>query len=278
MNHTKFFALVLAIAAVGALATGCIPASQLQVEATPEPTPAPPAPTIYTMTAVNWPGQQSQIFTETTIGRQLFAQTNTLVDIVYVNGDSQAELAKLSAAGALPDMLWADSGLDALARDGKLIDLAGYLEQEPDGIASYYHDGELATLNDGLGGTYLLGTQRLQQTDAYTAAGYYLRYDVLEAAGFPQITTLAQFCQLVESYLAEHPANDDQSKAIGLGLAPQAWLFGEQGTGAFADVSGYLDYGVVTVEPYTVQARLTMHPIFPRSSPIDHCPLRCRHL
>lgn len=255
MNRNKFFALVVSVVAVGTLAAGCVPVDQPQVETTPEPTPAP---VVYTMAAVNWPGDQTQLFTETTIGRQLFSQTNTRMDITYLNGDTQQQLARLAASDDLPDMIWADQGQGELAKAGKLVDLSGYLQQDPEGIASYYHDGELAYLNDGLDGTYVLGTQRLEETDAYTAAGYYLRYDVLEAAGFPQITTLAQFCQLIEEFLAEHPTNDDGSTAIGLGLAPESWQFGQECTGAFADVSGYLDYGVITVEPYTMQAKMTM--------------------
>ncbi|MDD3243994.1 MAG: extracellular solute-binding protein [Eubacteriales bacterium] len=248
--------VLLCAVCIAAVLVGCAPAAGKTPEtaATPEPTPQP---TVYKLTVVNWPGEQVQTFEQTTIGRRLTAQTNVKVEITYVNGDTQEELRKIAASGNLPDMIWSDGQWQELISAGSLVDLTERLAADPEGMASYYRPGELAAVNGG-SAVYALGTQRNEVTDAYTAAGYYLRYDVLESAGFPQITTLAQYCQIIEDYLKAHPSEQDGTKNIGLGLAPGAWSFGSQGTGAYASVSGFLDYGIFAVDPSLNTVKMTM--------------------
>lgn len=254
---SRFFraaAVVLSLVLLVAFA-GCDRVSRPEVTPTPQPE-VTPQPTQYTMTLVNWPKEHRQVFAQSTVGRELANRAGVAIDMRYIDGDTQSELTKLAQSGDLGDLLWADGQHDILQKAGKLAELSGYIGGEA-GIEGYYRPGELEYINRGMDGTYVLGTQRLQEDMLQAPGGYYFRWDALEAASFPGVQTPAQLISFLTGYLDENAKTEGGLTNLGLGMAPDAWLVDGENMTPFGAMSGELYYGQVTVKPSDYNAKST---------------------
>ncbi len=157
----------------------------------------------------------------------------------------------LIAGGEYPDFIGSSGRLlDA----GALVALDDYLDNYPN-IKNFYTDEEWDEIRQADGHIYWIpqfgNIWEKDMTTTHNDEAFWIQTRVLKWAGYPQIKTMDQYFDLLESYVAENPTMENGTPNIPYTILCEDWrYFCLENAPQFLD--GYPNDGSVLVNPETL--------------------------
>jgi len=192
------------------------------------------------------------------IGQRLSEITGVRLVYEFPVGDWTEKLALVIASGDYPDIIAHEgTSMSQLVEVGALVPLRERIENTTY-LSALLGDqiGRLAfSIDDpefyGFGGTTVISEPR---PDAYWGVSFAVQFSALEYAGYPMITTLQDFEDVIANYIASNPEINGQP-ALGLSLvAADGWRWKISVTNPSFLASGLPDDGEWFINPETFQA------------------------
>ena len=157
-----------------------------------------------------------------------------------------------------PDFMAPDAAnCQELIKAGAFIPIDNYWDKYPN-IKALYSDNQWDLARAADGHIYYIplfnsvNTREVYPT--HSGEAFWVQVKVLEWANYPELKTLDDFFDLIESYLEENPTNENGEPYIGYEIeANDAWFFALDNPPMFLD--GYPNDGCCIVDPETRVAK-----------------------
>ena len=148
-------------------------------------------------------------------------------EIEYLAGDLDETLGIKIAGEDYPDLFDGGNSAEKLINAGALIDLLPYITEE--GTPNLYNHIKdlLPQLVNDEGKLFIIpnyGINYNAQVQNYcNGPSFFMQKQVLEWAGYPEVKTLDQYFDLLESFIIENPVNDDGVPYTGFAILCEGW-------------------------------------------------------
>lgn len=184
--------------------------------------------------------------------------TNTKVNISWIGNKKLEDVVDAMIAGnKYADFIDGADATSKLIRAGSFVALEDYLPDYPN-LYSYLSEEEWEMLRSDDGHIYIIpqfGIVYGNETDtSHREQGFFIQKEVLKWAGYPKITTVAEYFDLIGAYKKAHPITE--------GMQTQGFLILCDGWRGFSlsnvpqFVAGYPNDGCAIVDPITQTATL----------------------
>ncbi len=196
----------------------------------------------------------SEINDDNEIQQILAEKTGVKVKETWLTGQTAEEaIGTLIAGGEYPDFVDAGDGSVQMYEAGALVALDDYLDKYPN-IKEFFTDQEWDSLRQSDGKIYwipqfsnIYGEER---ECTHNDEAFWIQARVLEWAGYPEVKTMDQYFDLIESYYAANPTMEDGTAIIPYTILCDDWrYFCLENAPQFLD--GYPNDGSVIVDPNT---------------------------
>ena len=187
--------------------------------------------------------------------QQLIAEkTGAKVKETWLTGQTAAEaVGTMIAGGEYPDFIDGSDGTQQLYDAGALIPLDEYFDDYPN-IKNYLTETQWEKLRQEDGHIYWINqfssVYGQDMTTTHNDEAFWIQTRVLEWAGYPEIRTMDQYFDLIESYVAANPTMEDGTENIPYTILCEDWrYFCLENAPQFLD--GYPNDGSVIVKDGT---------------------------
>ena len=166
-------------------------------------------------------------WSETPVGAAITEATGVTLEITYPvssTGDASEDVALMIANDDYPDMIYSKAAVTNLYEAGALIDMTDLIEQYGPNIKKMYGD-EFEKLKWGADdpGIYQLSYAGVRGKILTTGGTCQIQYAVLAENDYKYPTTLAEYEDMIKSYLAAHPTTEDGLETIGISMSASDW-------------------------------------------------------
>lgn len=177
------------------------------------------------------------------VAQKITEATGVVLDIDYPVGGNDEAIPLMIAGGEYPDLIFAKGDISQLVDAGGVIALDDLIEERGDNLKSMYDD-QLDRLRYSLDdpSIYHVGTFGVQELPLRTSGTFQIQLEVLRELGYPEINTLEDFEEALQTYVDMYPEIDGQ-RTIPLSLqgSDWRWLITVGNPAGFA--AGYPDDG-----------------------------------
>lgn len=168
---------------------------------------------------------------------------------------AQEAVGTLIAGGEYPDFIDGGDGTAQLYEAGALIPLDDYIDQYPN-IKEYLTEEEWDKLRQDDGHIYWIqqfgNIYGEEKATTHNDEAFWIQTRVLEWAGYPEVHTMDQYFDLIESYQEANPTMEDGMENIPYTILCDDWrYFCLENAPQFLD--GYPNDGSVIVDPETLK-------------------------
>jgi len=197
----------------------------------------------------------SEINSDNEIAAMIAEQTGASCDETWLTGQTDSEaIGTIIAGGEYPDFINGGDSMVSLYEAGALVAWDDYLDQYPN-LKEMYSDEEWDKFRQDDGKIYwanvFQNSYGEDKTTTHNDEAFWIQAKVLEWAGYPEIKTLDQYFDLIESYVAENPTMDDGTEYIPYTILCYDWYYYcLENTPQFLD--GYPNDGSVIVDTDTL--------------------------
>lgn len=204
-------------------------ASQPSNEAAAEPSePSEPEKPLYVIQVFASPDQAAIVkrSDETPVFQVIKEKFNIVFELVPFSGDNINKLNTMLAAGDYPELvrLEGQATTDKYIAAGALVSLDGYMENAPN-FQRILKDSIPFWRLAGKGELYYWAAGvPMDETGVLNTADIYVRSDILEEAGWPEIVSTDDYVKLLGDAIKKHPKTNNMD-TIGL-VAPFAESYG----------------------------------------------------
>lgn len=170
----------------------------------------------------------------------------------WLTGQTAEEaVGTLIAGGEFPDMIDGGDGMKQLYESGSLVALDDYIDKYPN-IKEFLTDQEWDKLRQDDGHIYWIqqfgNIYGEEKATTHNDEAFWIQTRVLEWAGYPEIHTMDQYFDLIESYQEANPTMEDGTANIPYTILCDDWrYFCLENAPQFLD--GYPNDGSVIVDP-----------------------------
>ena len=185
--------------------------------------------------------------------QQIIAEkTGVKVDETWLTGQTASEaVGTLIAGGEYPDFIDGGDAMGQLYEAGALVPLDDYLDDYSN-IKAYYSDEEWNKLRQDDGHIYWIQQfQNIKGEEKATTQNdeaFWIQARVLEWAEYPEVNTLDEYFDLLESYIEANPTMEDGTDNIAYTILCEDWrYYCLENPPQFLD--GYPNDGSVIVDP-----------------------------
>lgn len=184
--------------------------------------------------------------------------TNTKVNISWLGNKKLEDVADTMIAGnKYADFIDGADATSKLIRAGSFVALEEYLPNYPN-LYSYLSEEEWEMLRSDDGHIYIIpqfGIVYGNETDtSHREQGFFIQKEVLKWAGYPKVTTVAEYFDLIGAYQKEHPLTEGRPTQGFLILCDDWRGFALSNVPQF--VAGYPNDGCAIVDAKTQTATL----------------------
>ena len=196
----------------------------------------------------------SEINDDNEIQQLIAEKTGAKVKETWLTGQTAEEaIGTMIAGGEYPDFIDGSDGMQQLYEAGALIALDDYLDDYPN-IKNYLTETQWEKLRQDDGHIYWINQFSARNgkdmTTTHNDEAFWIQVRVLEWAGYPEIRTMDQYFDLLESYIAENPTMQDGTENIAYTILCEDWrYFCLENAPQFLD--GYPNDGSVIVKDGT---------------------------
>ena len=187
--------------------------------------------------------------------KQLIAEkTGVKIKETFLTGQTAEEaVGTIIAGGDYPDLINGGDSMKPLYDAGVLVPLDDYLDDYPN-LKGFFTDKEWDKFRQEDGHIYwinpfqnILGEDK---TTTLNGEAFWIQARVLEWAGYPEISTMDEYFDLIERYNKENPTTNDGTENIPYTILCDDWrYFCLENAPEFLD--GYPNDGSVIVDPET---------------------------
>ena len=162
--------------------------------------------------------------------QQIIAEkTGVKVDETWLTGQTASEaVGTLIAGGDYPDFIDGGDAMGQLYEAGALVPLDDYLDDYPN-IKAYYTDEEWNKLRRDDGHIYWIqqfqNVKGEEKATTHNDEAFWIQTRVLKWAGYPKITTIEQYFDLIESYVQANPTMPDGTENIPFTILCDDWRY-----------------------------------------------------
>lgn len=194
----------------------------------------------------------SEINDDNEIQQKIAELTGVRVKETWLAGQTAEEaVGTMIAGGEYTDFIDGSDGMKQLYDAGALVALDDYIDNYPN-IKEFLTDEEWDRLRQDDGHIYWIqqfgNIYGEEKATTHNDEAFWIQTRVLEWAGYPQIKTLDQYFDLIESYVAENPKMEDGTENIPYTILCEDWrYFCLENAGEF--LAGYPNDGSVLVDP-----------------------------
>uniref|UniRef100_UPI00082A306B ABC transporter substrate-binding protein n=1 Tax=Amphibacillus sediminis TaxID=360185 RepID=UPI00082A306B len=202
-----------------------------------------------TLTFYNEDGEEKAF--DDPVAQKITEKTGVILDIQYPVGGNDEAVPLMIASADYPDLIFAKDGIGMLIEAGGVIKLDDLIEERGDNIKAMYGD-QINRLRNSLDdpSIYALGAYGVFDHKLETSGTFQIQLEVLRELGYPEITTLEQFEEAIETYYQMYPEINGQP-TIPLTLQGSDWRWlitvGDRATVA----GGFAGDGQWYIEPST---------------------------
>lgn len=189
---------------------------------------------------------------DTDIGALYFEETGVSFQIEHLVGDVQTKIGTMIAGGEYPDVLVPDTEIDKVVDAGGFIDLSELIEKHGPNIKKIYgpymnlikdKDGKIFFLPFSPQVGDFIPNPKIDQ------GAFWIQKRVLREFGFPEITTLDEYMDLIREYAKKYPNED----LVGFTSLTHDWRYFAI-TNPANHLAGYPNDGPVMVDMDTLDA------------------------
>ncbi|GGF94891.1 ABC transporter substrate-binding protein [Paenibacillus abyssi] len=193
---------------------------------------------------------------ETTIGKMLEDQTGVNFKLEYLVGDPDTKSGVMIASGDYPDVIAPEAEIDKFLDAGAFIELDELIEEHGPNIKRVYGpyfekfrqpDGKLYHLPYSPNQGYI-GDPNINQ------GAFWIQRSVLKEFGYPKITTVDEYFDLITQYKEKYPQVDGKA-TIGFNIFAPSDSFYTL-TNIPMHLAGYPNDGGVIVDMDTLEAKV----------------------
>lgn len=188
------------------------------------------------------------------IANEITKRTGVTLDFVMPRGNNSEEISMMIVNNSYPDLIFAKSDLSKLIAAKSVIPLDSYIEKYGQNMKKFYGD-QLVKLRYSLEdpSIYTVGTYEIKNKVYETSGNMQIQNAVLKEFGYPKISTLDDYENLLKAYIKKYPEINGH-KTIGLSLLTDDWYWyvGFSNPGNY--VIGYADDGQWIVDESTMKA------------------------
>jgi len=171
----------------------------------------------------------SEINSDNEIAAMIAEQTGASCDETWLTGQTDSEaIGTIIAGGEYPDFINGGDSMVSLYEAGALVAWDDYLDQYPN-LKEMYSDEEWDKFRQDDGKIYwanvFQNSYGEDKTTTHNDEAFWIQAKVLEWAGYPEIKTLDQYFDLIESYVAENPTMDDGTEYIPYTILCYDWYY-----------------------------------------------------
>ncbi len=253
MSKKQVFSLFLAIMLTMSMLAGCGNTSKKEVTANDNVKEEAKSEdkTIKEFTAFfAVPG--NEINDDNEIQQMIAEATGAKVKETWLTGQTDKEaVGTLIAGGEYPDFIEGGGGTSQLYEAKALVALDEYIEKYPN-IKALYSEQDWDKLRQDDGHIYWIpqyGSQKgAEKICTHNDEAFWIQARVLKWAGYPEVKTMDQYFDLIESYYEANPTMDDGTQNIPYTILCEDWrYFCLENAPEFLD--GYPNDGSVIVDP-----------------------------
>lgn len=196
----------------------------------------------------------SEINNDNEIQQKIADITGAKVKETWLTGQTAEEaVGTLIAGGEYPDFIDGGDGMQQLYDAGALVALDDYIDDYPN-IKNFYSEEEWNKLRQDDGHIYWIqqfgNIQGEEKATIHNDEAFWIQTRVLEWAGYPEVKTMDQYFDLIESYNEANPKMEDGTANIPYTILCDDWrYFCLENAPEFLD--GYPNDGSVIVDPDT---------------------------
>lgn len=194
----------------------------------------------------------SEINDDNEIQQIIAEKTGVRVKETWLTGQTASEaVGTLIAGGEYPDFIDGGDAAGQLYEAGAFVPLDEYLDDYPN-IKNYYTEEEWDKLRQDDGHIYWINQfQNIkgeEKSTTHNDEAFWIQTRVLEWAGYPEVHTLDQYFDLLESYVEANPTMEDGTENIAYTILCEDWrYYCLENAPQFLD--GYPNDGSVIVDP-----------------------------
>lgn len=194
----------------------------------------------------------SEINDDNEIQQKIAEITGAKVKETWLTGQTAQEaVGTLIAGGEYPDMIDGGDGMAQLYDAGALIPLDDYIDKYPN-IKEFLTEEEWDKLRRDDGHIYWINQfgniYGEEKATTHNDEAFWIQTRVLEWAGYPEVHTMDQYFDLIESYNEANPTMEDGTENIPYTILCEDWrYFCLENAPQFLD--GYPNDGSVIVDP-----------------------------
>lgn len=170
----------------------------------------------------------------------------------WLTGQTAEEaVGTMIAGGEYPDFIDGGDGMVQLYEAGALVALDDYIDDYPN-IKEFYTEEEWDKLRQDDGHIYWIqqfgNIYGEEKATTHNDEAFWIQTRVLEWAGYPEVTTMDEYFELIESYQEANPTMEDGTENIPYTILCEDWrYFCLENAPQFLD--GYPNDGSVIVDP-----------------------------
>ena len=194
----------------------------------------------------------SEINDDNEIQQKIAEITGAKVKETWLTGQTAQEaVGTLIAGGEYPDMIDGGDGMAQLYDAGALVPLDDYIDKYPN-IKEFLTEEEWDKLRQDDGHIYWINQfgniYGEEKATTHNDEAFWIQTRVLEWAGYPEVHTMDQYFDLIESYNEANPTMEDGTENIPYTILCEDWrYFCLENAPQFLD--GYPNDGSVIVDP-----------------------------
>ncbi|AOZ93450.1 ABC transporter substrate-binding protein [Paenibacillus crassostreae] len=192
------------------------------------------------------------------VGKAITEKTGVTLNAEYaISGGGQDKIALMAASGDYPDFIYAKSDVAKLVDAGAMLDLTDLIEEHAPNIKKVYGEYlDRLPYNNEDRAIYVIPTNAaVNQTSFDATGGFEIQHEVLKELGYPEVKTLTDFENVLQTYYDKHPTIDGQP-TIPLTLDADDWRIMITVTNPAFYTTGAPDDGEYYINPETFEAQL----------------------
>ena len=212
---------ILALSLAAALALSPISLVPAYAEEAPEPITL----TVFRGDPGDQPAEDNKIY------QKIKDEFGVSFEFEFLAGDLDEKLGMMIAGEDYPDLFDGGNSADLLIQNGALINLLDYVSPETTPRLWAHIEPQKARLisqdEEGNDVLYIIPNYGLadgeQIVNQVNGPAFFLQKQVLEWAGYPEIHTLNEYFDVIESFLAENPTDENGTPYVGFDILCEDW-------------------------------------------------------
>lgn len=178
---------------------------------------------VVTLTYFNADGNQEDPWTNP-VAQALTDATGVKIELQYPISSDAESIALMIADNEYPDLIFAKGNAGDLYDAGAYIDMEPLIDEYAPNIKAMFGEeyNKLRWSTDDPG-IYQLSYYELGHSALTTSGTCQIQYAALKENNWEYPTTLAEYEELIKTYLAAHPTTEDGQEMIGISLSAADW-------------------------------------------------------